>query len=231
MRRRWRQEELPIPNTWGGRRKNAGRKPKGGKAGVSHAQRPFHDRAHPVHVTLRTVAGVGGLRRLFVANEIGRAIRKAKRSPTGMRVIHFSIQSNHLHLIVEAKDREVLATGMQGLAIRVAKAINGTLDRHGRVFADRYHAHALATPREVRHCIAYVLLNHRRHDERARGIDLFSSGRWFEGWRSIAPLASEPPVSAAKMWLGARGWRRHGLIAPTERPGGEASGAKPGAMA
>jgi REP element-mobilizing transposase RayT len=231
MRRRWRQEELPIPNTWGGRRKNAGRKPKGEKAGVSHEARPFHERSHPVHVTVRAVEGLGGMRRLHVANEIGRAIRRAKQSPTGLRVIHFSIQSNHLHLIVEAADRAVLARGMQGLLIRIARAINRTLGRRGRVFGDRYHAHALATPREVRHAIAYVLLNHRKHDAHARGVDLFSSGRWFDGWSTVAPTDSEAPVSAARTWLAGKGWRRHRLIAPTERPGGEASGTRPGAAA
>jgi REP element-mobilizing transposase RayT len=225
MRRRWRQEELPIPNTWGGRRENAGRKPTGERAGVSHEARPFHERSHPVHVTVRTVAGLGSLRRIVVTNEIGKAIRKAKTSRTGMRVIHFSIQSNHLHLIVEARDRTVLSRGMQGLLIRIARGINRALDgRKGRVFADRYHAHALATPREVRNTIAYVILNHRRHDPHARGVDAFSSGRWFDGWSSVSPIESEPPVSTARTWLAAKGWRRHGLIDPSERPARELDG-------
>jgi hypothetical protein len=61
---------------------------------------------------------------------------------------------------------------VRGLAIRVARAVNRALGRRGRVFADRYHARALTTPRAVRHALVYVLMNPeaptRRH--RARSV-------------------------------------------------------------
>ena len=60
---------------------------------------------------------------------------------------------------------------MQGLGIRLAKAINRRLGRKGRVWEDRYHGRPLRTPREVRHGLAYVLLNARKHGVHGRGID------------------------------------------------------------
>jgi REP element-mobilizing transposase RayT len=171
-------------------------------------------------VTLRAVSGLSGLRSDRVANSVGRAIRNAKRGHAAFRVLHFSIQTNHLHLIVEADDRLTLTRGMQGLAIRAAKAINRVLGRAGRVFADRYHAHTLMTPREVRRGIAYVLLNHRKHDRSAHGVDPCSSGRWFGGWSiETTPSSIDSPVSRPATWLAAVGWRKHGLISPSETPG------------
>ena len=74
----------------------------------------------------------------------------------GFRIVHFSVQSNHLHLIVEADDATALARGIQGLSIRIARAVNRVLERRGKVFADRYHAHQLRSPTETANAIAYV---------------------------------------------------------------------------
>jgi REP element-mobilizing transposase RayT len=139
------------------------------------------------------------------------------------RLVHFSAQSNHLHLLVEAGDRAALGRGMQGLAIRLARRLNRLWGRRGGVFADRYHARALRTPREVRHALVYVLANARRHGIGYRGIDPHASGAWFGGWRDAprraeAPCEAPGPVSAARTWLLAVGWRRHGLIGTRESP-------------
>ena len=129
------QLPLDLPAR-GGKRKGAGRPPNGEKAGVSHLRREQFPARHPVHVTLRTLPGVGFLRGHRRHRAIKEAIREAQER-FGLRVIHYSIQGNHLHLIVEAPDARQLARGIQGLAIRVAKALNRIADRVGRVFADR----------------------------------------------------------------------------------------------
>jgi hypothetical protein len=144
-----------------------------------------------------------------------------------MRVVHYSVLSNHLHLVVEGRDRRALSRGMQGLAIRIAKRLNRYWDRSGRVFAERYHERALKTPREVRHALAYVLHNARKHGLRvaADGPDPCSSGAWFDGWKGGRRFAAERaggpfvPIVAPRTWLLAIGWRRRGLVALDERPG------------
>jgi REP element-mobilizing transposase RayT len=174
-----------------------------------------------LHVTLRRVReGVPSLRmgRRFEAME--EAIRKA--ASAAFRIVQFSVQRDHVHLIVETHDRDTLTRGMRGLAIRGALRINRALGHRGRVWDDRYHARELRTPREVRSAIAYVLLNRRKHDRRApRGVDPCSSGPWFDGWQhSRRPSPASPPVAAARTWLASVGWRRAGLIRFAERPGG-----------
>ncbi len=147
------------------------------------------------------------------------------------RLVHYSLQSDHAHLIVEATDRHALGRGMKALGCRLAKAINRTFHRSGPVLADRYHVRVLKTPREVRNALAYVLLNARRHAakagralSRASGIDPASSGRWFDGWRRapaylVHSSSKEPAVSPAHSWLLSQGWRRRGLLDPDEVPG------------
>jgi putative transposase len=135
------------------------------------------------------------------------------------RVLHFSVQSDHLHLVVEADEPTGLARGLQGLAIRVAKAINRVLGRHGSVWGDRYHARPLSTPREVRSALIYVLNNWRKHIPGARGLDARSSAAWFDGWRTVVRRpVGRSPVVGARTWLGRVGWRRHGPLDPRETP-------------
>ena len=124
-----------------------------------------------------------------------------------------------MHLIVEAEDARTLTSGVRGLAIRVARAVNRALGRRGSVWNTRYHARALTTPREVRHALVYVLTNRRKHGGNIRGFDPCSSAQWFDGWRDSGLTArSVAPVVRPCTWLAAVGWRRHGLLSFDEHP-------------
>ncbi len=184
----------------------------------------------PAHVTLRLRSGVPSLRTVPLVREIERSFRIARARP-GFRLVHYSLQGNHAHLIVEARDRDALGRGMKSIAARVARAVNRITGHKGRVLSDRYHLRMLTTPKEVRNALRYVLLNGRRHAaaakralENALRLDPASSGRWFNGWRTrpADPRANETierPVATARTWLLAVGWRRHGLIDPADVPG------------
>ena len=226
LRKRPVQLELPL-RTWGGRRAGAGRKPNGAKAGVSHLKRPEVKARHPVHVTLRLAQGMPGLRQKALATLVFTAFGGA-RAQVGARVVHFSVQSNHLHLLVEADGERELSRAIQGLSIRLARRLNGRLGRRGSVFSDRYHSRVLRTPLEVRRALVYVLKNRRRHHTgpgRPSGIDPFSTARYFDGF-AVAPRwprsgfvpPEEPPVAPARTWLLRAGWRRLGLLRPDEVP-------------
>lgn len=210
---RARQLTLPVRNTWGGRRKGAGRKP-GPRPLVLHRARAEHKHRFPVHVTLRAGRDVGSLRDARRYPALEEAIGAASRS--NFRVVQFSVQGDHVHLVVEAHDGDALSSGIRGLMIRGARALNRAARRVGRVWADRYHARALRTPREVRNGLAYVLLNARKHRRAAPALDPCSSARWFDGWcehDALVDLGREAPVvAAARTWLLRAGWRRHGLL-------------------
>jgi len=216
------QLSLPSPRTWGGRRRGAGRKrTPGRRPSVPHRTRGPHKAAHPIHVTLRASDAVRCLRADRVFPAVRRAITAASRE--GFRIIEFSTQDDHLHLLVEAEDRVRVSRGIAGLAIRIARAVNRALGRRGAVWSGRYHARAITTPRAVRHAIVYILFNRRKHCARERGLDRCSSAPWFTGWRDgPGSRASErSPVVRARTWLASVGWRMHGLLGIDEQPRSE----------
>jgi len=209
-RRSQRQLEIPLPNGWGGARSGAGRPPTPRRPRLGHDRRARHEPRHPVLLTLRAVRGVPSLRSVTLFGAIRRAI--AAIDATAFRVLHFSVQQDHVHAIVEGDSHAALTRGIRSFTIRIALAVKRTA-RIGKVWGDRYHARALRTPREVRHAIAYVLLNFRKHLRAPAGIDPRSSAPWFDGWRQSSTPPRDPrPTSPARTWLASVGWRRHGLI-------------------
>ena len=160
---------------WGGKRRGAGRKPKGASAGVAHDARERVTKHTPALVTLRVCEGLLSLRA-----DAEHAVLKAARLETAdedFRIVHYSLQSNHLHLIVEASHNAALSQGMKRFNVLLAKRWNKLWRRKGRVFADRYHLHVLRTPNEARNALVYVLNNARKHDAwSARRPDVYSSG-------------------------------------------------------
>ncbi|MBV8761976.1 MAG: transposase [Deltaproteobacteria bacterium] len=236
---RWRIEEQQLaldlwPRTWGGRREGAGRKP-GHTSDAPHRARPVVRKYDVQHVVLRTCKGLPRLRRGKTYQAIARALRKTLGEST-FRVCHTSIQRNHLHFLIEANDKGALSHGMRSLAIMAARAINRVLGRTGRVFAYRYHATAISSPRQMRNALSYVLNNWRRHDEdesceaaHRAALDPYSTALAFRGWRqgvfAIPPdcerLAGYEPLPAAEpeTWLLRVGWEPHGPISAFEVPG------------
>jgi hypothetical protein len=207
----------------GGRRAGAGRKPNGTAAGVSHLRRSALDLRHPVHVTMRLRRGLPSLRHKPLARVIFAAFHAAKMR-LGLRLVHFSVQSNHLHhvhLIGEVQGHRALSRAMQGLAVRIARGINANLGARGSVFADRYHARALRTPREVRHALVYVLHNHKHHFTGPgcpAPLDPLSSAPYFHGCVAQTDLSRSAPITSAKTWLLRVGWQRAGPIDVHVRP-------------
>jgi REP element-mobilizing transposase RayT len=211
-------------NRWGGARPGAGRK-RSARPPVPHRSRAPHKSRFPVHATWRLVEGLPNLRS---PRAIARVVRAISLAPKAVRVVHFSVQRDHIHLVCEARHRTALGEGLRALGIRIAKSANGLWRRRGKVFRERYHLETLTTPKQVRNTIAYVLCNFHKHrvnvgDVPRDLVDECSSGLWFDGWKPPfrGPLArsDDAPVSRPSIWLLSVGWRRWGLIAPFEVPG------------
>jgi len=218
---------------WGGWRPGAGRKPsKRRNKRMLHRERPPVSRRTPTHVTLKVRPELVSLRTKQRVLVIRRATIAAAERP-GFRIIDWSIQTNHIHALIEADSAHELACGMQSFCVRIARGLNAIAQRTGAVFTERYHLRLLHTPAEVRNARAYVLLNRRHHAAQAgtrieRGwVDPFSSWAWFDGWRDLPrdaarrvqqERAGPAPVALPKSWLVRVGWRRRGLISINETP-------------
>jgi len=196
------QLELALP-VRGGKRRGAGRKPKGGRSGVSHHGRPRLACHHPVHVTVRVKEHVWNLRSQRCFRQIEGALAVC-RERGFIRVTHVSVQGNHIHMIVEAEDNGALARGMKGFQVRLARSLNRLMSRSGAVFADRYHFHVLRTPAEARNALAYVLDNFAAHARR-RGEALGPDWRDRFAMSAMADDSSQAgtgvPLAPPQTWL------------------------------
>jgi len=229
-------DELRRHSGWGGPRDGAGR-PKSLRARVRHRKRAELCGPCPAHVTLRVRRDIPNLRSVRLVSEFHRSLRGACERGD-FRVLHYSLQRDHAHFVVEADSRHALARGMKSIGARLARTVNRVFRRVGAVLDGRYHLHLLRTPREVRAALAYVLLNARKHWLQRFGrvppvrLDAASSARWFDGWSndrssSEAPRDVVPEVAGARTWLARTGWRRHGLVDPSEIPSRPAHTRKP----
>ena len=233
VKSRARQLELEV-RAPGTRAPGAGRPkkrwPKGVKAPASHVKREVFVKGRALHVTLRTLPVAKNLRR----RDAYHAVRIAARvvlARSGFRLVHFSIQSNHIHLIVETESRVELSNGVRAFSISVAKSLNAKHGRRGPVFADRYHAKVVAKPTQMRNAIQYVLTNwlHHRpsHHEIMEEVDPYSSGADFLGWKELGGTGQfvrdqgfeRVPLAAPALWLTREGWKRGGEISVFTVPG------------
>jgi REP element-mobilizing transposase RayT len=199
--------------TWGGPRINSGRK-AALHANVRHRARPTHYGDQPVHVTMRRAKGLPGFRTERLHRLICGAIRDTRHA--GFRIVQYSIQADHLHMLVEADDAASLTTGMRSFSVRVAMRVNRRVlgRRSGKVWGDRHHRRELTTPSEVRNVLVYVLNNHLKHGEWDVGlVDPCSSAPWFDGWmHQREPPPPEPPATERpRTWLLETGWSTVGL--------------------
>ncbi len=181
--------------TWGGRRRGAGRKPSGAKAQLPHSARQRFRASQPVHFTLRMADRVWNLRSERSFSVIHGALADTARR-RDFRVVHYSIQGNHLHGIAEADGPRSLSNGVRALSIRVARRLNRMMRTWGPVFEDRFHAHVLRTPGEVRNAVRYVLDNRRIHMRRS-GVPVLDGGG---PDRFSSDAASTPRGAQLELW-------------------------------
>ena len=212
------RSHLDAQLTFGYKRREGHRvgRPRKDDSGVSHLKRDALASRYPVHVVMKVRKGLPSLRTKKPYKALRRAFM-AGCDRNGFRLNHYSVQGNHLHFIVEAKDRTAISRGLQGLSVRIARALNKVWGRKGGVFADRYFDRILRTPREVRNALQYVLKNGDHHQYLPEGgPDIFSSGMYFDGWREVRLdefiVDDPPPLAPARTWLQRVGWRRHGLL-------------------
>lgn len=234
------QLALPLP-ALAHDQKGARRGPKvGPRPLVRHRSREASSPHHPLHVVMRSK--FRSLRTQFVFPTLRKALAEATRARADFRITQFSVQGDHLHLLVEAESKQALSRGMQGLAIRIARRVNRLVSRTGKLWADRFFSRALTTPRAVRNALAYVLNNFRKHRASgAKPIDPYSSAPYFDGFRELrgkAPWTRSPsehlpltprgvpppavdeelPILEAHTWLCRIGWRKAGLVTFAETP-------------
>lgn len=203
-------------NGWGGKRRGAGRPNHSGL--VSHMKRDDVDFKKPLHLTLKIRHSNWNLRCGEIAAQFKRSAERAQSF--GLRILHYSILKDHIHLLVEAANNSDLAAGMRSFGSSFGKALRKIFGGVGSVFAGRYHLHVLRNPTVTKRALGYVLQNWAKHSKRLEHLDAFSSAPYFGHWkdlfgRQLSPILEghkaavlphylSPPMS----WLARGGWKR-----------------------
>ena len=189
-------------------------------------KRPELNEREPIGITLKLISGLPSIRTPMIMSALARAMRLARRF--GLAVVHYAVQSNHIHMIVEAKSKQCLTAGMRSLTTSMAKAVHRFIGFGfcGKVLKARYHAHVLKTPTEVKRAIRYVVFNLAKHKNCAPIVDPYSSVHGLDALEKI--ISSEDyrrlehdlryrpswqreiaeAVSAPGTWLLSVGWRK-----------------------
>ncbi|MBK7874535.1 MAG: transposase [Planctomycetes bacterium] len=175
---------------------------------VRHQPRAAISGRAPLHVTLRLRHGCPTLRTHDVHVIVRSAIAASAVRP-GFRIVHYAALADHVHLVCEASSADALARSVKGLAVCLARRLNAHWRRRGRLFAGRFHARELCTPREVHHALRYVLANAHHHGlVRPGELDPCSSAAAFVA----ADATLETGLARPRTWLLRTGWRRHGPL-------------------
>ena len=213
----------------GGRRAGAGRKNRSGA--VAHTRREAVTLRTPLHITLKLRGGLPNLRCESLLGALKESAVRARNF--GLNVVHFSMQSNHIHLVAEAHSNLSLARGMRSLAGRFGKTVRAHSRRYskgsavGRVFLGRYHMRLIRSPLQMRNVLRYVLLNFSKHSNLIDHLDEFSTAAYFRDWKTllrerygaliqdeVESMISSASASASAefgqswSWLCRVGWRR-----------------------
>ena len=154
--------------------KGAGR-PRVHDPGIAHRSRPFLERASSLHLTIKVKAIKAEMKNKAVLSMLKRAILNARKK--GLKIIHYSLEFDHVHLLVEADDNAELAIGMQSFGVTLSKAINRMRKMKGAVYKHRYHFRQISSSRELKYVMKYIFSNGVKHGTAHTMINPFNSIR------------------------------------------------------
>ncbi len=183
---------------------------------VAHGSRPELKKGDVVHVTVKLKGGLPSLRRGKALEVVLAAIERVNEKGL-VRIVEFSIQSNHVHLLVEASNSADLSSGMASLNTGLGMRLNRVWNRVGRgsVLRERFHMVIIRTPRQMRNALRYVLRNDVHHGLNLGTLDPCSSAPSFGGWAQrqgtqVQRVAASCVSAQPRTWLLKVGWQKTG---------------------
>lgn len=150
--------------------RNAGRKAIHDK-GIRHTPREVISKPSPLHLTVK-------LKRADIQNKVVLRILKHaiyRSRLQGVRVVHFSLEHDHVHLYVECGNNFVLGKAMKAFGVTFVRGINKFKRSKGQLYKYRYHLRILKSAREVKNVINYILKNGIKHGRTLKVINPYNS--------------------------------------------------------
>ncbi len=140
--------------------KGAGR-PALNDPGIRHTKRPLLKKPTSLHLTVKIKKNKAEIKNKSVLAILKRSILNARRQ--GLRVIHYSLEYDHVHLLIEADNNHILGKGMQAFGVTFSKAINRLKKLTGEVYKHRYHFRRISSSKELKNVMNYIFTNGVKH--------------------------------------------------------------------
>jgi REP element-mobilizing transposase RayT len=149
--------------------------------GIRHRKREEISRPRPLHLTIKL--NRADIQNKTVLKILRNAIQRARLR--GLKIIHYSLEHDHVHLFAEGESNLILSKGMQGLGVSLSKRINNALKIKGQRYKTRYHLRVLKSATEVKNVINYILKNGIKHKRCKTVINAFNSAIVLHEWRIV----------------------------------------------
>ena len=150
--------------------KNAGR-PALHDIGIRHVKRAEILRPSPLHLTIKLIRA--DIQNKSILKGLRHAIMRARLQ--GLKIIHYSLERDHVHIYAESSDNKILAKAMKALGVSFVKRINRYFNAKGSCYKTRYHLRILRSATEVKNVINYILKNGIKHHRAKSIIDPYNS--------------------------------------------------------
>ena len=141
--------------------------------GIRHRARPEILRTTSLHLTVKILKEKSRLRTKPLLQILKRAIQKARAQ--GLRIHHYTLEHDHVHLIVEAQNNLELGKGMQAFGVCFAKGINKFKAFKGTAYKHRYHLRKINSARDLKTVMRYVFNNSKKHRNSLTMVHPFNS--------------------------------------------------------
>lgn len=153
--------------------------------GIRHIARDEIKRLTALHLTIKIKKDKSSLRNKQVLKILHSSIKKARR--LGLRILHYTLEYDHVHFLVEADNNEILGKGMQSFGISFSKGINKMKALKGQVFKNRYHFRKLKTSAEIKNVINYIMGNSIKHKNAFSIVSPYNSLVVMEDFSKLYP--------------------------------------------
>lgn len=141
--------------------------------GIRHIAREIIKKSTSLHLTIKVRENKADIKNKQVLKILHYAIRRSRIK--GLRIIHYTLEYNHIHLLVEAADKQTVHQGMQSFGITFAKKINAIKRLKGTVYKHRYHLRKINSPRELKNVLYYIFNNGIHHKRTSTVLDPYNT--------------------------------------------------------
>jgi REP element-mobilizing transposase RayT len=143
--------------------------------GIRHTERPIFTSPSSLHLTVKILRAKANLKNKMILSILKRSIMNARKM--GLRVIHYSLEYDHVHLLIEAENNFILGKGMQAFGVTFSKALNRLRKIKGSVYKHRYHFRKIVGARQLKNVMNYIFSNGLKHKTSKSLINPFNSIR------------------------------------------------------